>query len=517
MGESRCRGCGTPTPRANRSAGARDRRPRLRRGGAARADDPAAARVPPGRFRSRAGSRSPTTRARTRTWPIACRLAAELDGVARVRLDAEGPRAGAARRLVGERRATSSPTWTSTCPPTSPRCSRSSRRSSPGTATSRSARRLGRRRAGRARPEARGDLAQLQPAPARDAARALLRRAVRLQGDPRRPRPRAAAAGRGHAAGSSTPSCSCSPSAPGCGSTRCRSTGSTTPTRRVDIVATALADLRGIARLAPRPRTAAAGRRARAAGRRPPPASSCRAGAALRRRSASLSTLAYLLLYVLLRAPLGAQAANCVALLLTAVANTAANRRLTFGVRGRGRRRRAPGRGARRVRARRSALTSRLARRCSTRSTRTRRAALELAVLVVANARGDRRSASCCSAPGSSAPRAAPARSTHDRHDRPSPTDAAGRRVPRRRTPRRTRRVARPGAPTPRWVRPALLGLLAGDRPALPGGLGGLAAGRTLLLGRRAGRHAELEGVLLRLVRRLELHHGRQAARRRCG
>ena len=47
-----------------------------------------------------------------------------------------------------------------------------------------------------------------------------------------------------------------------------------------------------------------------------------------------LSTLAYLALFVLLRGAVGAQAANLVALLLTAVANTAANRRLTFGIRG---------------------------------------------------------------------------------------------------------------------------------------------------------------------------------------
>lgn len=47
------------------------------------------------------------------------------------------------------------------------------------------------------------------------------------------------------------------------------------------------------------------------------------------------STLAYLLLFSLFRAPLGAQAANLVALLTTAILNTAANRRLTFGVRGR--------------------------------------------------------------------------------------------------------------------------------------------------------------------------------------
>jgi len=47
------------------------------------------------------------------------------------------------------------------------------------------------------------------------------------------------------------------------------------------------------------------------------------------------STLTYLLLYVLLRTGLGAFGANLVALVVTAVANTAANRRLTFGVRGR--------------------------------------------------------------------------------------------------------------------------------------------------------------------------------------
>jgi putative flippase GtrA len=48
------------------------------------------------------------------------------------------------------------------------------------------------------------------------------------------------------------------------------------------------------------------------------------------------STLAYLALFVLLRGQTGAQVANLVALLVTAVANTAANRRLTFGVSGAG-------------------------------------------------------------------------------------------------------------------------------------------------------------------------------------
>ncbi|MER6995248.1 glycosyltransferase [Streptomyces sp. NPDC000410] len=49
----------------------------------------------------------------------------------------------------------------------------------------------------------------------------------------------------------------------------------------------------------------------------------------------ALSTLFYLLLYSLFRAGVGSQTANAAALLVSAIANTAANRRLTFGVRGR--------------------------------------------------------------------------------------------------------------------------------------------------------------------------------------
>ncbi|MGW4238727.1 glycosyltransferase [Streptomyces sp. NPDC004749] len=51
----------------------------------------------------------------------------------------------------------------------------------------------------------------------------------------------------------------------------------------------------------------------------------------------ALSTLFYLLLYSVFRAMAGPQLANAFALLFSAVANTAANRRLTFGVRGRDR------------------------------------------------------------------------------------------------------------------------------------------------------------------------------------
>ena len=46
------------------------------------------------------------------------------------------------------------------------------------------------------------------------------------------------------------------------------------------------------------------------------------------------STLAYLILYAVLRTAVTPQWANLVALLVTAIANTAVNRRVTFGVRG---------------------------------------------------------------------------------------------------------------------------------------------------------------------------------------
>jgi putative flippase GtrA len=47
------------------------------------------------------------------------------------------------------------------------------------------------------------------------------------------------------------------------------------------------------------------------------------------------STLAFVVLYLLLRQAVSAQAANAVSLLVTAIANTAVNRRFTFGIRGR--------------------------------------------------------------------------------------------------------------------------------------------------------------------------------------
>jgi putative flippase GtrA len=109
------------------------------------------------------------------------------------------------------------------------------------------------------------------------------------------------------------------------------------PDSRVDIAATAVADLRGVARLAnalmrgdlPLARVRAE------LGRAGCPESLLRQ--AIRFAGVGvLSTAAYLLLFLLWRIPLGAQLANFSALLVTAVANTAVNRRFTFGVTGPG-------------------------------------------------------------------------------------------------------------------------------------------------------------------------------------
>jgi putative flippase GtrA len=112
------------------------------------------------------------------------------------------------------------------------------------------------------------------------------------------------------------------------------------PDSRVDIVATATADLKGVGRLL----------RGFASSSIPVNAIAAQLGSS--RRAAApgslfrqvvrfgtvgvASTAAYLVLFVLLHGWIGAQAANLVALLLTAIGNTAVNRRFTFGVAGRG-------------------------------------------------------------------------------------------------------------------------------------------------------------------------------------
>ncbi len=110
------------------------------------------------------------------------------------------------------------------------------------------------------------------------------------------------------------------------------------PDSRVDIWRTARDDLRGIVRLA---RSLAAGRVplsevADRVGRTPPRSASGVLGGQIARfvLVGVFSTAAYGVLYLLLRGLLTPLVANATALLLTAVANTAANRRLTFGLRG---------------------------------------------------------------------------------------------------------------------------------------------------------------------------------------
>ena len=110
------------------------------------------------------------------------------------------------------------------------------------------------------------------------------------------------------------------------------------PDSRVDIARTVVADLRGIARLAlalvrghvPLEDVA------RALGRTTHHSARGRTSAqvVVFALVGGLSTAAYAALFLLLHGALGAQGANVTALLLTAVANTAANRRFTFGVRG---------------------------------------------------------------------------------------------------------------------------------------------------------------------------------------
>jgi putative flippase GtrA len=112
------------------------------------------------------------------------------------------------------------------------------------------------------------------------------------------------------------------------------------PDSRVPLVNTAMADLRGIARLA---RALATGAlpvhelRAQL-GRAPLEPATPGVPAGLTRQLIRFSavgvfsTVAYLVLFLVFRAPLGAQGSNVLALLSTTMANTALNRRFTFGV-----------------------------------------------------------------------------------------------------------------------------------------------------------------------------------------
>jgi glycosyltransferase involved in cell wall biosynthesis len=101
------------------------------------------------------------------------------------------------------------------------------------------------------------------------------------------------------------------------------------PDSRVDIVSTAMADLRGVARLA-RDMRANRSALARVSARGGVPGFG---GQVVRFAAIGVvSTLAYTVLFIALRSVVAAQAANALALLATAIGNTAANRRLTFAI-----------------------------------------------------------------------------------------------------------------------------------------------------------------------------------------
>ena len=254
------------------------------------------------------------------------------------------------------------------------------------------------------------------------------------------------------------------------------------PDSRVDIVSTAVADLRGVMRLVARRHTRL---------------SLCRPGRALPRRRRALDGG--------LRAALPAPA-RCAPGAGGERARVAAHRRREHGgepalhLRDPWNRPHAPppasGPGGVRARACADRLVARGAARSRTASLPRARA-----VRCSSSRTSSRRSsASSCFAPGSSGP-AAP-RHDHDRRRRA----LRAHRQPGARTAARSSRRSRLGASGARRA-PARDGRALSRRPR------GQRVCELVLLRGRPGGLAQLEGVLLRLVRLVELHHRRQAAR----
>jgi putative flippase GtrA len=113
------------------------------------------------------------------------------------------------------------------------------------------------------------------------------------------------------------------------------------PDSRVDIGSTVLADLRGIWRLGTGLATGRVPIRNLRADLQRDDVARTGVSRELGRQLTSfigigvVSTLAYLILYALFRNVIDQQASNLIALLVTAIANTAVNRRITFGIRDR--------------------------------------------------------------------------------------------------------------------------------------------------------------------------------------
>jgi len=109
------------------------------------------------------------------------------------------------------------------------------------------------------------------------------------------------------------------------------------PDSRVDIVTTAVADMRGVARLVRGLVTGSLPLTTLLESTSAEQAVQARPGLVSQLARFSVvgvvSTVAYVLLYLALRTGIPAQGANALALLATAVANTAVNRRVTFGIR----------------------------------------------------------------------------------------------------------------------------------------------------------------------------------------
>ena len=243
----------------------------------------------------------------------------------------QGPGLRAAHRLVDAAPPPWSPTWTSTSPPRSRPCSPWWRRSSRGNATWPSAPAWPGVPTSCAAPSASSSRA---PTTCCSGSPCAAGSATPSAGSRRCAASRPCSCSRWSktTSGSSTPSSSSRPSGSDCASARCRSTGSTTPTRRVQIVRTALNDLRGVWRIShgqARRLAAACDGPSSPPSARWRPTSSCASPA-----WASSARLGYLFLFIAWRPIAGNFGANALALAICTLFNTAVHRELARNMHG---------------------------------------------------------------------------------------------------------------------------------------------------------------------------------------